>query len=221
MTLDLDRDGLVLLPGLLSSGELDLVERHLATIIPTLGVRIFGNPALAEWLKYGPVGSAARSTLGQDARPVRAILFDKNPDANWSLGWHQDRTIAVRERADVPGFAHWTRKAGVTHVEPPFTVIEDMLTARIHLDPVDENNAPLLAAPGSHRLGRILESEIPEIVERCGAVECMASEGDVWLYRTALLHASERSRSDARRRVLQVDFSSVELPNQLEWLGVG
>jgi len=221
VTFELDPDGLVLLPGLLTSDELAGLHRHLSAPTGTAGVRIFGNPALAKWLKRGSVGGAARAILGEKVRPVRAILFDKIPEANWSLAWHQDRTIAVREQAEVPGFAHWTVKGGVTHAEPPFPIIETMLTARIHLDPVNENNAPLLVAPGSHRLGRITESEISEIVERCGTVECVASEGDVWLYRTAILHASERSRTDARRRVLQVDFSGVELPGQLEWLGVG
>src|SRR5437762_3104022 len=42
--------------------------------------------------------------LGDNAFAVRAIFFDKVPDANWSLFWHQDNVIAVKERREVPGF---------------------------------------------------------------------------------------------------------------------
>jgi len=168
-------------------------------------------------------GFPAKVRLGSwraQARPVRAILFDKNSETNWTLGWHQDRTIAVRERADVVGFSNWTMKSGVTHVEPPFAVLERMITARIHLDDVGADNGPLLIAPGSHRLGRLDASEIEATVEAAGPIECLARAGDVWVYKTAILHASEASRCATGRRVLQIDFSADKLPGDLEWAGI-
>lgn len=48
--------------------------------------------------------SLATNLLGEKAKPVRAILFDKVEGRNWTLGWHQDTKIAVREAKDVPGF---------------------------------------------------------------------------------------------------------------------
>jgi hypothetical protein len=48
--------------------------------------------------------------LGPDAFAVRAILFNKLPDANWKVAWHQDCVIAVRERKDVPGWGPWSVK---------------------------------------------------------------------------------------------------------------
>jgi hypothetical protein len=57
--------------------------------------------------------------LGQESFAVRGILFNKTPDANWKVVWHQDRTIAVRERKNVAGFGPWSIKAGVQHVQPP------------------------------------------------------------------------------------------------------
>jgi ectoine hydroxylase-related dioxygenase (phytanoyl-CoA dioxygenase family) len=119
------------------------------------------------------------------------------------------------------GFENWTVKAGAPHVEPPFDLIERMVTARIHIDPVPAGNAPLLIAPGSHASGRIAEGEIDTVVQRCGTHACLADAGDVWLYRTAILHRSDRSVGEGRRRVLQVDFAAEELPGGLEWLGVG
>jgi hypothetical protein len=79
------------------------------------GVRIYGNATLRSFLDAsGPVGAVAASVLGPTCRPVRAILFDKTPATNWSLAWHQDRTIVVTERADVNGFGPWTVKHGLT-----------------------------------------------------------------------------------------------------------
>lgn len=80
--------------------------------------------------------------LGRAARPVRAILFDKTPVTNWGLAWHQDRTIAVSTRHEMPGYGPWSLKAGLQHVEPPFDVIESMLTLRIHLDDTRSRTRP-------------------------------------------------------------------------------
>jgi hypothetical protein len=215
----LESDGFELRRALLNSEELDELE-GLLTSSEAAGSRIFGNVALEAWLIDGPTSRPIQSILGQSARPVRAILFDKTPAMNWALGWHQDRTIAVRAAASEEGFDHWTIKAGMAHVEPPFSIIDRMISARIHLDPVDESNAPLLVSPGSHRLGRIAEEDLQHVIESHGTFVCLAERGDVWLYRTAIVHASERSRGHASRRVLQIDFSADDLPGRLEWLGI-
>lgn len=154
-------------------------------------------------------------------RAVRAVVFDKSPAVNWALGWHQDRTIAVRRRIEMPGFGPWTVKQGQHHVEPPFALIENMVTLRVHLDDVPQDNTPLLIAPGSHRLGRLSEATIDATVSRCGSFACQAERGDIWGYATPILHASAAARRPARRRVLQIDFSGDDLPGALEWLGVG
>lgn len=103
---------------------------------------------------------------------------------------------------------------------PPFALLSRMATLRIHLDDVPETNAPLLIAPGSHRLGRIAERQIDAVVGRCGHYICNAKTGDVWLYSTPILHGSQAASTPGRRRVLQVDYSADALPGGLEWLGV-
>ncbi|WP_294195594.1 phytanoyl-CoA dioxygenase family protein [uncultured Sphingomonas sp.] len=184
------------------------------------GLRFHRHPALAGLLAAGPVHAIAVHHLGAQAQPVRAILFDKTPSTNWSLGWHQDRTIAVQACADVPGYGPWSIKQGIQHVEPPFAVTAAMLTLRVHLDDTPADNAPLLIAPGSHRLGRIAEDAIGATVERCGSIACLARAGDVWSYATPILHASAAARGHRRRRVLQVDYAAHALPPPLEWLGI-
>ena len=178
------------------------------------------SSGLAPLLGVEAIGAAAKEALGPAAQPVRAILFDKSDATNWALGWHQDRTIVVRARAEAPGFGPWTVKQGMQHVAPPFDLLSRMVTLRVHLDPVPADNAPLLIAPGSHRLGRVAEADIEAAVAHCGVAACLAAPGDIWIYATPILHASDRARVPARRRVLQIDYSADTLPDGLEWLGV-
>lgn len=220
MALDFERDGAAHLAG---AAAPFLSRLHaLAALLPAdkAGLRLHGLPGLAELLAPDALGAAAIARLGPTARPVRAILFDKSAATNWALGWHQDRTIVVRQRAAVPGYGPWSTKQGLLHVEPPLDLFASMVTLRLHLDAVPADNAPLLIAPGSHRLGRVPEAEIAAAVARCGTATCLAEAGDIWIYSTPILHASSASSTNGHRRVLQVDYSAAELAAGLEWLGV-
>lgn len=195
------RDGAQLFPGAVAP-VLARLRSLLAQLPPDqAGIRLNGVPGLAPFLAAdGPIGTLAAGVLGPAARPVRAILFDKTAATNWSLAWHQDRTICVQRRVEVDGFGPWTLKAGMQHVAPPFALLARMVTLRVHLDPVPATNAPLLIAPGSHRLGRIPVDGIDAAVRRCGTRACLAAAGDVWLYATPIVHASEAATVPARRR---------------------
>ncbi|MBR0551562.1 phytanoyl-CoA dioxygenase family protein [Sphingomonadaceae bacterium LXI357] len=173
--------------------------------------------SVADRPQIARVTSLLRKYLGESARPVRVIAFDKHSQNNWFLSWHQDRTIEVKRRAEVEDYGPWTRKQGRLHVSPPFAVIERMLTVRMHVDAVDEANAPLLIAPGSHKAGVILETQISSVVDRCGVQTCLAEAGDIWIYSTPILHASKRAVGQRRRRVLQIDYAAFDLPAGLEW----
>jgi hypothetical protein len=214
--MQLDRDGAQLFPAAFGPDAVAAI----AALFPACArsARLGPMPDLPPLL--GPADTVAKAVLGPLARPVRALFFDKNPERNWSLGWHQDRTVALRERRDTAGFTAWTVKSGIHHAVPPQPILERMLTLRIHLDDVDEDNSPLLVSPGSQRLGRIAEPEIPAAVARLGVVPCLAAAGDLWAYRSLILHASERARRPARRRVLQLSYSPDRLPGGLDWLGV-
>ena len=220
-TIDFATDGALLFKGALKPCMAELTAA-LADLPPDeAGMRIHGIDALKPLLAgTGCIGTVAASVLGEGSRPVRAILFNKSPETNWSLAWHQDRTICVKEKREVPGFGPWTVKSGMLHVAPPIELLGRMVTLRAHLDDVPATNAPLLNATGSHTFGRIPVSDVEEIVGRCGTRLCLAEAGDVWLYATLILHASEAALAPIRRRVFQVDFAAETLPNGLEWLGV-
>jgi hypothetical protein len=218
--MQLTPDGAEYIPAALAEPELATLESALSEAAADRpGTRLTGNPALSVLLApTALVGRFAAHRLGPKAHPVRALLFNETADRNWSLPWHQDRTIAVRARIDTPGFANWTIKSGIQHVEPPIALLERMLTIRVHLDPVGPDNAPLLISPGTHRLGRISEPEIAATIAQHGAIPCLAARGDLWVYATPILHASEAARAPASRRVLHVDYSADDLPAGLEWL---
>ena len=185
------------------------------------GHRLEGNQILRGLTARGSLlHRLAAAQIGPETTAVRALFFNKSDSANWALGWHQDRTIAVRNRHEVDGFGPWTVKGGIDHVAPPFHILADMLTMRIHLDPVPQDNAPLLIAPGSHRLGLVAERDMAAAVAQCGTLACLADAGDVWIYATPILHASERAQSGNRRRVLQLDFAAEALPSPLRWRGL-
>jgi len=104
-------------------------------------------PAVRELAVSEPVRQLANAVLGERCFAVRGILFNKTPDSNWKVVWHQDRTIAVRERKDAALFGPWSMKAGVPHVQPPSSVMAKMLAIRVHLDESRESNGPLRVIP--------------------------------------------------------------------------
>ena len=218
----LQAEGAVRLFGLVREklGEWDAVTKAFFDLNRP-GHRIASCTPLAKLAEGIAESPAFTRTAGTGWACVRAIAFNKTPDANWALGWHQDRTIAVARREDVPGFDVWSTKDGVVHVEPPVALLEGMVTLRLHLDRVVGDNAPLLIAKGSHRLGKVAERAIQSVVDASEIGTCLADPGDGWLYATPVLHASARSTSERERRVIHLDFSRDSLPAPLEWAGIG
>jgi ectoine hydroxylase-related dioxygenase (phytanoyl-CoA dioxygenase family) len=155
------------------------------------GVRnLLAHPAVIALLRSPIVRELALPLLGPAACAVKATLFDKTPNANWKVPWHQDRAIAVASRLDAPGFGPWSRKRGVLHVEAPAAVLATMLALRIHLDDCADDNGPLRVLPGTHRLGVLAADAIASLVAARGSLSLPASRGDLLLMRPLLVHAS-------------------------------
>lgn len=147
----------------------------------------------------------------------KAIYFDKPQSQNWYVTWHQDIPINVKEKVETNGYTSWTFKRGINSVCPPEEVLKNILTIRIHLDDTNDRNGALKVVPGSHQK-RFSDSDLKTITSNCVPHLCEVLEGGVQLMRPLLLHASSKAYTQKRRRVLHLEFTSVELPGQLEWL---
>jgi ectoine hydroxylase-related dioxygenase (phytanoyl-CoA dioxygenase family) len=221
------RDGYAIVPDALDSAAVDALlsaverlpeqagrarggVRHLLRDLP--GVRaLAASPAMR---------GVAEAALGPGALAVRGILFDKTPGANWKVVWHQDLTIAVRERREVPGFGPWTEKEGVVHVQPPAGVLSRMVAVRLHLDDCTERNGPVRVIPGSHRAGRLSADQADEWRSAGDEVVCTMPRGGILAFHSLLLHASSPALEPAHRRVIHVEYVAAEwarLPGGLEW----
>jgi hypothetical protein len=217
MNHEVQQDGFFILPHALDPSE---QGELLAALGPagTPGRRgLLALPEVAEFSRSTPLLDLVRPHLPIEPLPVRAIYFNKSPETNWLVPWHQDLTLAVRGRVEAPGFGPWSTKDGVPHVQPPVDLLERMLTVRIHFDDTDESNGALRVLPGSHRLGRLASERIQELRTQQAAVLCAVPAGGALLMRPLLLHASSRSTSSRHRRVLHIEYAGFILPNGLEW----
>lgn len=178
---------------------------------------LLAHPVVARLANSDCILDLVRPLLPTAPIPVRAIFFDKSPDANWLVSWHQDVTLALRARADVPGFGPWSIKDGVPHVQAPPELLAQMLAVRLHLDDADESNGALRVIPGSHSLGRLSANEIQKLRTERPEFLCTAAAGDALLMRPLLLHASSRSTSTKHRRILHIEYAGFSLPAELNW----
>ena len=217
-TSDIERQGFAIVENSVDNHTLKLLEKDLQHI-KTYGLRNLTSavPLTRDLANSTALRSIVEPVLGSDARVVRTIYFDKHKDANWKVAWHQDLTIAVREKVELDGFRAWSIKAGVTHVQPPIAVLEQMLTLRVHLDDTGEANGALRVLPGTHRHGRIDPDQIQYWKQHQEVVTCSVKRGGVVAMRPLLLHSSLPSVNPTHRRVLHFEYASIALPAGLKW----
>lgn len=152
-----------------------------------------------------------KDLISHDYFVVKSIYFDKPASSNWFVAWHQDLTISVNKKLALPGFGPWTVKQDQFAVQPPKEILENNFTIRIHLDDTDETNGALRVIPGSHQNGiqRYSQHNTEDI--------CKVKSGGIMIMRPLLQHASNRTTSLKRRRVIHIEFSNTELPTGLSW----
>jgi ectoine hydroxylase-related dioxygenase (phytanoyl-CoA dioxygenase family) len=220
-TQEIDRDGFIILDRFLSLDLIDRLIQDIAALNLTperAGIRNILEllPSVQQLAKSQEIRSLVEPILGNPARVVRGIFFDKQPTANWKVPWHQDVTIAVKDRLDLPDYQPWSLKGGILHVQPPVAILEQMLTVRIHLDRTDESNGALKVIPGSHCDGKLNDLEIDRFKQTDSTI-CTCESGGILLMRPLLLHASSVAIEPSHRRVIHLDYSGCNLPAGLDW----
>lgn len=156
-----------------------------------------------------------REVIGDHCFVVKSIYFDKPETSNWYVAYHQDLTISVDKKSELENFGPWTTKQNQFAVQPPIAFLENITTIRIHLDDTDERNGALRVVPKSH-LKQIYR---PETIDWSKETEttCCVEQGGVMLMKPLTLHSSRRTINNKKRRVIHMEFSSMELPMELNW----
>lgn len=158
-----------------------------------------------------------QSMLRSRAVCVQCTYFDKSPDANWLVAYHQDLTIAVLRRVESNLCSGWSMKQGIVFVQPPTPVLEALLAVRVYLDESNDGNGPLRVIKGSHIHGHIRAGDIAAVRDRSEEIACMVPRGGALVLKPLLLHASSKSTTSQPRRVLHFLFGPADLPEGLAW----
>jgi hypothetical protein len=173
-------------------------------------------PIVRELATSKPVRETVEAILVPKCFAVRGILFNKTQESNWKVAWHQDLTVAVRERREVDGFGPWSKKVGIWHVQPPAEIMSRILAIRLHLDESGPDNGPLRVIDGSHNEGRLSAQQVANW-QKSNCVTCIIPRGGALLMRPLLLHASSACTAPKPRRVIHFEFAAEDLPQGLEW----
>ncbi|VEP16403.1 conserved hypothetical protein [Hyella patelloides LEGE 07179] len=148
---------------------------------------------------------------------IKAIFFNKNIDHNWAVAWHQDKTIAVKQKLNLTEYKNWTVKQGTLHVQPPLKILEKITAIRIALDDTDSNNGALKIIPNSHKLGILTQPEINQITNERKPILCSLKAGDAIIMHPLILHSSSKSINGNERRTIHLEYCSCNLPQGLDW----
>ncbi|WP_312900408.1 phytanoyl-CoA dioxygenase family protein [Chryseobacterium taichungense] len=172
-------------------------------------------PSVKDLIFNENIKSIIKDIFGSGYFVVKSIYFDKPEKSNWYVAYHQDLTISVDRKAELPDFGPWTTKQNQFAVQPPLDILENIFTIRIHLDDTDENNGALKVIPGSHAKG-IYRPETIDWSEETEEI-CKVEKGGVMIMKPLLLHGSNRTTNGKRRRVIHIEFSDTKLPSELNW----
>ena len=229
--MSLETQGFIILKNIIDEQTISSLIEDLSKIEPSeilnrknrevYGLRNLLNlsPKVKEFSASKIVREIAEKYLGEKAKVVRAIYFDKTPKANWKVPWHQDLTISVCQKLEIEGFTVWTKKAGIHHVQPPLEILERMLTLRFHLDDADETNGALKVLPETHKFGRLSATEIQNLKSKQTVSLCKTEKGDCLLMKPLLVHSSSAGLNPQHRRVIHLEFSAESLPKGLQFYG--
>jgi ectoine hydroxylase len=204
--------GFVLLPGMFSPREMDLVRGSVPRVIDAGGpevIREDSDPTVVKMIfathrtddVFGRVARHPRvigpveQVLGDRAHLFQSRLNIKAAFRGEGWPWHQD-------------FNQWHRLDGM---QTPRAVI-----AALFLDDVNPCNGPLRVIPGSQKLGHVVndvsmetdEAVVEAAANESGIVPLMGPAGTVALFDCLIIHGSAHNITPWPRRILYLNFSA-------------
>lgn len=203
--------GYDIVPNVLTAADVRDVREALAG--PTFtrsraGARhLMGHPLVIQVAHDPRLLGIARRFVGAAPVPFRGTLFDKSPQQNWLVAWHQDTALPLRDRRAAPGWGPWSIKRGVTYAHAPASALSRVIALRLHLDDSGAANGPLRVLPGTHTLGVLSDQQVGRLARETTAVDCLVPAGGVVAMRPLIIHASSKSATDQPRRVLHIEYA--------------
>ena len=168
-------------------------------------------------------GSEAAPRAGRVRSSARApsrsggLLFDKTPEANWTVPWHQDLTIAVKARQRCAGVRPLDGQ-GRRAARP--AAASRCWSGCSRSGSTSTTAATRRAAPRPARLARGGPARRPDEtrrwLERVPAVACPVPSGGVLVMRPLILHASSPADAPGHRRVIHLEYAAEPLPGGVE-----
>lgn len=227
MKKEIEENGFAIIPNVYTEHEIEEISSLINKVDSTketfrrsadlFAIRQFLNevPTTYELIYNQNLTSIIHSVFGEDYFVVKSIYFDKPEKSNWFVSYHQDLTISVDKKVELKNFGPWTVKQGQFAVVPPIEILKSNYTIRIHLDDTDENNGALKVIPKSH----LKEIYKPETIDWSTETEtiCDVKKGGIMIMKPLLLHSSSKSTNNNKRRVIHIEFSNIDLPNELKW----
>jgi ectoine hydroxylase-related dioxygenase (phytanoyl-CoA dioxygenase family) len=206
------QNGFAITETIFSDEQLDGLLREIDWGVPRrtrAGIRHAMGLAPVARLARGPqLISLACKVLGESAFPFRATLFDKSPQSNWLVVWHQDTALPLQERQEVQGWGPWSVKEGIPYAHAPAAALGQVLALRVHLDDSTTANGPLRVLPATHTLGVLSDDALHELSLRTSPVDCLILKGGVVAMRPLLVHSSSKSKAEDPRRVLHIEYAA-------------
>jgi ectoine hydroxylase-related dioxygenase (phytanoyl-CoA dioxygenase family) len=155
------------------------------------------HPLFWEVVKHPKLTSILRSLLGPNVRLHGSKLNMKLPHCGAAVEWHQD----------------W---AFYPHTN------DDILAVGVMLDDVGEDNGPLLALPGTHRIDKIWDhhqdgrfcgamdpAAAPDL-DFSRAVACTGKAGSCSFHHVRLVHGSSQNNSDKPRQLMLYECAAAD-----------
>jgi len=209
-----EEHGFAIIPDVLGQEDISRLSGDLADAMlrrSRAGVRhALRNPAVAVLARDSRLLGIAKDVLGSEAFPFRATLFDKSPDSNWLVVWHQDTALPLRNKQEAQGWGPWSVKDGIIYAHSPADALSQVLALPVHLDDSTEQNGPLRVLPATHTLGVLTDDEIHQLSTQVSAVNCLVQGGGVVAIKPLIVHGSSKSQSENSRRVLHIEYAASE-----------
>ena len=220
MKKELENIGFTIIESTYSNEEVDEILKYLndREISGQFGVRefLFKNPELKVTVFNKKLLNIIEQISPNCTKSIKSIYFDKPPNSNWVVNWHQDLTINLSNRKDIAQYKNWRENEERTVVQPNREFLESIFTIRIHLDDCSKENGALRVIEKSHLNGTI---NIKEWMKNKVGTEtiCEVKKGGILIMKPLTLHSSRRTENEMNRRVIHIEFTSQELPIGLNW----